>query len=142
AALPGVTGVRAASPRLSGAGRGQEGGQVEPAEAVGVDDRIDLGDLAVEDGEGDDRDGPLGRGDDDSCATVDQRRLNHRRRLSQREGLPGDGGGTGEHYRGAAALDAAVGAHHDLGVEERYQRIEVATAGGGEERADHLALAG
>src|SRR5262245_46955705 len=65
--------VLAAGPRLSGAGRGQECGQVEPAEAVGVDDRIDLGDLAVEDGEGDDRDGPLGRGDDDSCATVDQR---------------------------------------------------------------------
>src|SRR5262249_33943745 len=86
----------------------QNGGQVEPVEAVGVDDRVDLGDLAVEDGEGHHRDRPLGDGDHDSCGTVDEGRPNQRRGLGEREGLPGHGGGTGEDPRGVAALDAAL----------------------------------
>ena len=40
--------------------------------------------------------------------------------------------------RGGAAVDA----QHDLGVEHSEQRLEVALAGGGEERVDELALAG
>src|SRR5262249_58178444 len=105
--------------------------------AVRVDDRTDLGALAVEDGEGRGRDGALGDGDYDSCGTVDEGRPNQRRGLGEHEGLPGHGGGTGEDTRGVAALDAAVGAQHDLGVEDGYQRVEVAAAGSGEERVDH-----
>ena len=45
-------------------------------------------------------------------------------------------------HRRARTRDAAVGAQHDVGVEHRDQRVEVAAPGRGEEGIDHLALPG
>ena len=49
---------------------------------------------------------------------------------------------TVRHERGARTRGAAVGAHHDVWVEHRDERLEVTVARRGEERVDDLALAG
>jgi hypothetical protein len=74
-----------------------------------------------------------------SRGSVDERRLCE-------PGAPGEGAGHGRRAadlrRRARGHGCAVGAQHDVRVEHREQRGEVAGAGGGEEGVDHCSLAG
>ena len=49
---------------------------------------------------------------------------------------------TVHEHRGVRTRDATVGAQHDIGIEHRDERVEVALAGSGEEGVDHLSLTG
>ena len=74
------------------------------------------------------------------AAPLTSGRPDERREVGERERLPGHGGGSPDQRRRRGAA-AAVGAQHDLGVEDGDERVEVTVAGGGEEGVDHLALA-
>jgi hypothetical protein len=56
------------------------------------------------------------------------------------ERLPSDGPGAPNYGGDGRPPAAEVGAEHDLGIEERDQRPEVALAGGGEEGIDDRSL--
>src|SRR5215472_18485965 len=69
-----------------------EEGQIEATEAVGVDDRVDFGDLAAGDGEPDEGDRLPGGGYDHARGPVHQDRPLGLGGLGDREGSGGNGG--------------------------------------------------
>jgi hypothetical protein len=80
-------------------------------------------------------------GQDDAHGAVDQRQSRESRRPREHAGLLGHGLGAAELCR-ARRERGAVGAAHDLWVEDRQQRRDVPAAGGSQEDVGDVALAG
>jgi hypothetical protein len=107
-----------------------EEGQVEPVEAIGVGEHVDLDDLPAFDGEAHDRNRPSTPNHDYSCGPVHERRLGE-------GGNPREGTCTISHTprtadfpRQARTQETAVRSQHDVRVEGRQQRAEVALTRG------------
>src|SRR5829696_3056579 len=102
--------------------------QVELAETLWIGNRIDGYDLSVPDHEVEDHQEPSPRRHDDAHGAVDEYRLGGPSAAHHRPA---------SHGRGAAGLPwcsrargRAVGSQHDVRIEHREQRLEVATARG------------
>ena len=117
----------------------QDGGG-DPADPFGVGDRVDLDDLAVDDGEPHDGEGLSTQGDDHAGCSVHQRGVQAGSRERAHDCLPGNGRRTMDHLRGGRVPGAKVGSQHDVGVEQGEEGVEVAPACRQEEGVDHLAL--
>jgi len=107
----------------------------------GLRDHIKLGDPAVPDLEGEHNRQMTPGCNDDSNHAVDQRRLRKPLVAGKGERLLGNRRGAVELYWSAGRRRRAIGTQHDVRIEQRYQRIEVAAARRGKERCDDLALA-
>ena len=79
-----------------------------------------------------------GVGDDEPGRAVDHRRAGERGESAKVDAWRA----TSSAPRVSTRERAAVDADHDVGVQDRDQRLEVAVAGGGEERVDDRALRG
>src|SRR5436190_17383154 len=104
-------------------------------ELVAIADKVELGDSSADDGEGDHREGTSRRPDHGAGDAVDDRGPSERRQAGAFEHPFGDvGSATDRRLR----LDP----EHDVRVENLEQRVEVALAGGGQERVDDATLLG
>jgi hypothetical protein len=95
--------------------------QVESAEARGIGEHVDLGDLSALDSQAENDARPSARGLHGSGAPVDERR-------SRKPGTPREDVGYG---RRAHSHGRVVGPEHDVRVEQRQQCAEIAVARGG-----------
>ncbi len=104
--------------------------QVELAKPLGVSDQVDFGDLPADDREAEHDTRPPAWSPHRSRGTVDEHRLGE-------PGTPGEGASHGRrtaHFPGSARIHGcAICSEHDVWVEQRQQRVEVAAARGGEE---------
>jgi len=114
--------------------------KIQLCETLRVDERIDLGDLAVGDGKGHHREQPFTGGYHGSCRSVDERGGHEREELRVGGRVRRDGFGAAKCQGGFLAQRAAIDAELDSGIEYRDERVEVAVAGSREERVDHLSL--
>src|SRR5262249_41600676 len=130
----------AATPRL-GFGPALQLRQVKLAEALGADEDIDLGYLPVPDREAHDRERPSTPRHNGSGGPVHQRRPHEREQPPESERLLGHRPCATDLPRYTRGHDTPVSSDHDVGVEQREERVEVTVAGGGEEGADDLLLA-
>jgi hypothetical protein len=117
------------------------GDRVDP---FGIGDRVDLGDLAVDDREAHHGDGPPAHGDDHSGCPVHQGWVQLRDPQAAREPsecLPGDSRRAADRH-GSCAASAGIDPQHHAGIEHGDESVEIAPARSGEEGIHHLALAG
>src|SRR5215204_5504680 len=119
-----------------------ENRQVELPQAHGVGEYVDFDDLAARDREAHYRKRPSTLKHDDSSGSVHERR-------SYEGGEPREGERLLSHVLRTAHLPrcarrhaTAVGSEHDVWVEHRNQRVEVAAARGSEEGVNDFSLAG
>src|SRR5215212_1510691 len=113
--------------------------EVEPAEALGVGEYVNLDDFPAPDRETHHREWPSPRGRYESGGSVDERRPREGSKLREGERLPGHGARPPDHPR--RARGSGVCPEHDFRIEHREERVEVAAARGGEEGVDDLPLA-
>lgn len=99
--------------------------QVELAQALVIGEQVDGDDLPARDREAEHDSRASARSPDGSGQAVDERRLCGLG--APREGL-GHGRRTADLLRRARLLGGAVGSEHDVRVEQREQRVEVAAA--------------
>jgi uncharacterized protein YbjT (DUF2867 family) len=119
-------------------GYSSEDSRCDPADTVGVGDRIDLDDLALGDGETHHGKGPSTHGDDHSRCSVHQRWVHPGSRHRAYECLPGDGRCAADHIRSCGAPGAKVGSQHHVGIEQGEEGVEIAATR--EESVDHRSL--
>jgi hypothetical protein len=119
---------------------GCEDGEVEVAQAIGIAEDFDLGDLSVCEGESECAEEAPFRSDDQADRSVDECRLC---------GDCATGGGdcalrpvlrAADLSHGLDRLGCSVGCDDDIRVEHGDERVEVSGAQGGEEGIDDLAL--
>src|SRR5215216_2137572 len=113
--------------------------EVEPTEALGVSEYVDLDDLPAPDRETHHREWSSTRGRDESSGPVDERWLREGGKLREGECLPGHGARATDHPR--RARGSAVCSEHDFRIEHRQERVEVTIPRSGEEGVDDLPLA-
>src|SRR6185312_944768 len=116
-------------------------GHVEAIKAFGVGQHVDLDDPAAGDGERHHRERLASDRHDDGGGAVDQHGPEPCRGLVEHDRAPGDHRRPAYQPGDVGAGGSGVDPLHDVGVEHADQRVEVAPAGGGEERVDHFALA-
>src|SRR5262249_34453028 len=117
-----------------------EDGQVEPAEALGVGDDVDFRDLAARDGEPEDRDRLPGYGRDYARGPVYQGRPQQSGGLVQLGPMTGDGCRAADHHGYIRTCCPPVRSQHDIWIEHRDERAEVAAARRGVEGVDYFPL--
>jgi hypothetical protein len=118
-----------------------EDGQVELAEALRVDDRVDFHDLVTRHGEAHAPEQLPVDGLDYSPGAVDEYRSLRNGGLRDHERLGGNGFGAMEHHGSIRIRRAPIGSQHDVRVEDRDEGIEVTVVRYGEEGIDYCPLA-
>src|SRR6266545_3825113 len=116
--------------------------QIELAQACGVGEDVDLDDLPFRHREAHDRKRLSTCDDDQSRGSVHQRRMGEPGPPREAQRLLGHGPRTAYLPRCARGRGTEIGSEHDVRVEHRDQRVEVAVARGGEEGVDDRPLAG
>jgi hypothetical protein len=121
-----VTNRRRMDHRLAGSRSVVEDGEVEAAEALMVDDGVDLHDLAAPDSETHDRDGPPLDSDHHPRRPVHQNRPLCCEGLRDRERPTGHGGRAAEYHGSIRTRGSTVGSQDHVGIGDCHERIEVA----------------
>jgi hypothetical protein len=112
--------------------------QVELGEAFGIGQEVDLGDLAILDREGGDRERPSVKEADHTGRAVDQSAPHCQVDAGPEQRLASDCLSTSDVLR--YARKAAIGSEYDIGIENGDERIEVTLPGRCEERLGDLPL--
>lgn len=116
--------------------------EVEAADALGIGEDVDLGDLAAGDGEAEDRErAPLTTADG-ARGAVDEGGLYVQVELGEGDRLSDDRLRAVDLLRPSGGQRTEVGSEDDVRAEDRDQRFELPLPGGGEESTHDFTLCG